>query len=108
MNLFDLPPQFSQEEVTQELLSAPNVRIERILSSGQTSPEGFWYDQEENEWVTILEGEGEVAYPDGTKVRLQKGDALLLPAHQLHRVSYTSTPCLWLCVFYPNPQEEPI
>lgn len=92
--------------MTQELLSVPNIRIERILSSGQTSPEGFWYDQEENEWVTILEGEGEVAYPDGSKVRLQKGDTLLLPAHQKHRVSYTSTPCLWLCVFYPNQQEE--
>ena len=62
MNLFDLPAQFPEQEVTQELLAAPGVRIERILSSGQTSPEGFWYDQEEQEWVAILEGEGEVSH----------------------------------------------
>ena len=107
LNLFELPSRLPLEEEIRQLLAAPGVRIERILSGGQTSPEGFWYDQKEHEWVTILEGEGEVAYPDGRRVRLKKGDTLLLPAHQKHRVSYTSTPCLWLCVFYPNSQEEP-
>lgn len=106
MNLFSLPDRLPGEEVTQPLLSDPGIRIERILSTGQTSPEGFWYDQEENEWVAVLKGEGEIAYPDGSRVRLKPGEFLLLPAHQKHRVSYTSSPCLWLCVFYPRQKEE--
>lgn len=106
MNLFALPDRLPEEEMTQQLLTAPGVRVERILSGGQVSPEGFWYDQPEDEWVAVLQGEGEIAYPDGSKVQLQTGDTLLLPAHQKHRVSYTSTPCIWLCVFYPNGEEE--
>ena len=107
MNLFALPDRLPEEEVPQGLLAASGVRIERVLSGGQVSPEGFWYDQQENEWVAVLQGEGEIAYPDGSKVRLKTGDTLLLPAHQKHRVSYTSSPCIWLCVFYPV-EEDPL
>ena len=106
LNLFALPNQLPAEEVTQPIFTAPGIRMERILSNGQVSPEGFWYDQPENEWVAVLTGEGEVAYPDGHRVMLKQGDTLLIPAHQKHRVSYTSAPCIWLCVFYPTGEEE--
>ena len=56
MNLFENIPESAPEEVLTELLSAEGVRIERIVSFGQASPEGFWYDQIEDEWILLLEG----------------------------------------------------
>lgn len=92
-------PEKATEEIVEVLASGKGMRIERIISYGQTSPQGFWYDQEQAEWVTVLKGEAEIIYASGKRVRLMKGDALLLPARQKHRVSYTSSPCIWLCVF---------
>ena len=97
MNLFDVPGILPEEEQT-ELLLAGKTRIERIVSGGQTSD---WYDQTEDEWVCVLEGEGELVYADGSRQRLRAGDTAYLPAHLRHRVSYTSAPCIWLCVFRP-------
>ena len=92
MNLFELPAGIHREEIADILWQTEALRVERIVSWGQVSPEGFWYDQEEDEWVSVLEG---------TKTRLGRGDALFLPAHVRHRVSFTSKepPCVWLCVF---------
>ena len=97
MNLFDVPGILPEEEQT-ELLLAGKTRIERIVSGGQTSD---WYDRTEDEWVCVLEGEGELEYADGSRQRLRAGDTAYLPAHLRHRVSYTSAPCIWLCVFRP-------
>ena len=101
MNLFALPAGIDWEEIAHILWETDALRVERIVSCGQTSPDGFWYDQEEDEWVSVLEGIGEVEFPDGTKSRLNRGDTLFLPAHTRHRVSFTSKnpPCVWLCVF---------
>ena len=101
MNLFELPAGIHREEISDILWQTEALRVERIVSWGQVSPEGFWYDQEEDEWVSVLEGAGEVEFSDGTKTRLGRGDALFLPAHVRHRVSFTSKepPCVWLCVF---------
>lgn len=101
MNLFSFFHTDTDGEKTDVLYGDSSVRIERIVSSGQVSPDGFWYDQDEDEWVTVLQGEGRIQYPDGEEVRLLQGDYLLLPAGKRHRVSYTSTtpPCIWLCVF---------
>ena len=38
------------------MLEATNLRIERIVSFGHSSPEGFWYDQDQHEWVLPLKG----------------------------------------------------
>ncbi len=97
MNLFEMPNCLPDGEQTDVLLTG-NTRIERILSSGQTSD---WYDQSEDEWVCVLRGEGELEYEDGSTQRLRAGDTAYLPAHLRHRVSYTSVPCIWLCVFRP-------
>lgn len=96
-NLFCSKDASLEHEVFFDLLRQKNVRIEKILSMGQTSTE--WYDQDEDEWVCVLEGEAELTYEDGSHQRLGTGDHVLLPAHKRHKVSYTSKPCVWLCVF---------
>lgn len=98
-NLFSLPEQPRTEELINVLEENAVVRIERIVSCGQTSD---WYDQDESEFVTLLQGEAELCWEDGSKTRLHAGDALTIPPHQLHRVSFTSSepPCIWLCVFW--------
>ncbi len=102
MNLFkDLPSDLS-EEVFEDLLTHKQLRIERIVSKGQTTSEGQWYDQEEHEWVLVLQGTGELTYEDGSVKRLETGDHLNIPAYTKHRVSWTDPEqeTIWLAVFY--------
>ncbi|NIQ94806.1 MAG: cupin domain-containing protein, partial [Desulfuromonadales bacterium] len=79
-NLFADIPESLQEEQILPLLASGSVRIERIVSTGQSSPPGFWYDQQEHEWVTVLQGRGVVEYEDGRTVALKPGDHLHIPA----------------------------
>ena len=99
MNIFDLPPLPSSEELTTVLAENGNVRIERIISTGQTSG---WYDQAEREFVALLEGNAIVEFENGKSVPMTKGDTIVIEPHKRHRVSYTSSipPCVWLCVFF--------
>jgi cupin 2 domain-containing protein len=101
-NIFDLPKQLPPKELFETLLDNEQVLIEKIVSTGQTTPEGEWYDQDNNEWLIVLQGEGELSYEDGSRIKLVTGDYLLIPAHQKHRVEYTSTepPCIWLTFFF--------
>lgn len=70
-----------------------------MVSNGHASPDGFWYDQHENEWLLPLDGEVKIEFADGEQVRLMRSDALTLPAHTRHRVTFTSRPAL-LAMFY--------
>ena len=82
--------------------SAPGLHVvQRIVSVGQVSPPGFWYDQDEHEWVMLLLGSAQLEFEDGARVELEAGDSLLIPAHRLHRVSRTSVEpvAVWLAVF---------
>ncbi len=102
-NLFsDLPRNPSGEQVTA-LLSGPNVRVERIVSTGQASPPGFWYDQDDGEWVMLLAGSARIVI-DGSiePVHLTPGDHLNFPPHMRHRVEWTdpAQPTIWLAVHY--------
>lgn len=101
MNLFDLPDPLPDREEFRELLRSGDLRIERIVSSGQTTPAGQWYDQDQDEWVALLQGEAVLEYEDGGKLHLSAGDHVLLPAHCRHRVAYTShePPCIWIALF---------
>ena len=78
-----------------------NVRIERIVSHGHASPNGFWYDQDENEWVIVLKGAARLRIGDQT-VELNPGDFVTIPAHKKHRVEWTTPdePTIWLAVFF--------
>ncbi len=101
-NLLHLPDA-SSAEVTDVLASGRRVRIERIVSHGQASPPGFWYDQDEHEWVTVLAGRARLAVEgEDDPVELGPGDALELPAHRRHRVEWTDPdrPTVWIAVFW--------
>lgn len=70
------------------------------MSTGQASPPGQWPAQHRDEWVVLLEGEAELAYEDGSRLRLEPGDFVLIPAGERHRVEWTRAvpPCIWLAV----------
>lgn len=103
MNLFDQIPETAQEELFTTLFSADNIRVERIVSFGQKSPEGFWYDQPEHEWILLLEGAARVRFEDRVE-QLRAGDYLNIPAGCRHRVEETcgNRKTVWLAVFYKN------
>ena len=86
-NLFaDLPPRRTHEDV-MTLLSAPGLRIERIVSRGHASAADFWYDQPQAEWVIVLAGAASLTFEDnGAAWRMQAGDFVHIPAHRRHRV----------------------
>ena len=99
MNIFDLPPLPLPEELTTILAERGDIRIERVVSTGQVSD---WYDQAETEFVVLLQGSAAVEYENGERAALSKGDTLLIRPHERHRVGFTSSepPCIWLCVFW--------
>ena len=99
--LADLPTALEEEEIT-DLLRAPGVRLERIVSTGQASPSGYWYDQDEVEWVMVLKGAARLEIEGEAEDRaLGPGDHLTLPAHCRHRVTWTDPdrPTVWLALF---------
>lgn len=99
-NLFDISKLDLREEFFETLASGANFRIERIVSNLHSSPEGFWYDQEEAEFVCLLQGEAELEFKDSGEIKLMcAGDFILIGAHVLHRVRRTSKNCVWLAVF---------
>ena len=103
MNLLHDLPDGRATENTDALVARPGLRIERIVSFGQASPEGFWYDQDEAEWVLLLTGAASLRFEDEPEARLLgPGDWLEIAAHRRHRVEWTepAQPTVWLAVFY--------
>jgi len=98
-----LPPA-GPDEVLDTLLARGGVRIERIVSFGQSSPDGFWYDQAEDEFVALLAGSATLRFADGRIVDLTPGSYVDIPAHCRHRVEATATDkaTVWLAVFWPE------
>jgi cupin 2 domain-containing protein len=89
----------TEGEIITPLLSGSGFRAEHIASFGAASPTGFWYDQEQPEWVALLHGTASIQFDDGT-VHLQAGDHLTIPAHVKHRVSSTSADATWLALHF--------
>jgi cupin 2 domain-containing protein len=100
-NLFsDSGPRLAQEQTT-EILSTADLRIERIVSFGQASPPGFWYDQDRPEWVVLLAGAASLRFADEDSSReLKPGDYVHIPAHVRHRVEWTDASALWLAIHH--------
>jgi cupin 2 domain-containing protein len=95
-------PDVDAESVTR-LLVSPEVTIERIVSAGQASPPGFWYDQDRDEWVLLLTGSAGLLIENEAEIRtLNAGDYLAIPAHLRHRVEWTAPDqaTVWLAVHY--------
>ncbi len=104
-NIFaGIEPGFSTEEQLAEILARPGLRIERIVSTGQASPPGFWYDQPWDEWVMVLKGAARLKFEgEGNAMPLREGDYIFIPAHVRHRVEWTAQdrPTIWLAVHSP-------
>ena len=102
-NLLRDLPDAGADEVTNTLLAAPGLRIERIVSLAHESPPGFWYDQPEAEWVLLLAGAARLRFADEDEDRaLAPGDWVDIAAHRRHRVAWTDPehPTVWLAVIY--------
>lgn len=102
-NLYAGIPDDLPGEIFETLAASDHVRIERIVSRGQASPPGFWYDQDGAEWVILLAGNARLLFkgPDET-VDLSPGDWVNIPAHRRHRVEWTDPDreTVWLAVHY--------
>jgi cupin 2 domain-containing protein len=93
-------PPSGPEELLELLAAGAGYRIERIVSAGQVTATGEWYDQPWDEWVALLQGRATLRYEDGRVVGLGPGDWLWIPAAVRHRVEETSAepPCVWLAI----------
>ena len=99
----DLPRSTAADEQISELLSRRGLRIERIVSTGQCSPPGFWYDQPDGEWVLLIRGAARLRFADEAEARqLRPGDFVDIAAHRRHRVDWTDPeqPTIWLAIHY--------
>ncbi|WP_204378396.1 cupin domain-containing protein [Agaribacterium haliotis] len=98
-NVFDVLGDGS-EEVAGTLLKTEAFTLERIVSYGQSSPEGFWYEQERDEWVCLLRGSARLVFADGRQLELAAGDYLHIAAACRHRVENCSSDAHWLALHY--------
>ncbi len=101
-NVFAKLPSSLPEELVTVLAENSHIRIERIVSTGHSSPDDFWYDQDEHEWVMVLRGNAKLVFDDDTSIDMALGDHVLIPAHRRHRVEWTTPnePTVWLAVFF--------
>jgi cupin 2 domain-containing protein len=100
-NVFGMPEGLpGREEFFEVLARGDTVCVERIISHGHTTPAGTWYDQEQDEWVVLLQGQATIEWEDGSTTGLGAGDAVLIESRHKHRVARTSSepPCVWLAV----------
>ena len=103
-NLFAGLPTGKTEESFETLVETADLRIERIVSSGQASPPGFWYDQDTAEWIVLLKGAARIVLEGGEPIDMLPGDSIDIPAHQRHRVEWTDpdSPTIWLAIHYKS------
>jgi len=89
-----------EDELFETLAGNMDVKIERIISQGQVTPERYWYDQPADEWVILLSGKAKIIFENEDVIELLAGNYLLIPAHTKHKVTYTSTDpfCVWLAI----------
>jgi cupin 2 domain-containing protein len=102
-NIFRALPEVMLQEISEALLDTQHFRLERIVSSGQKTPPGEWYDQDTNEWVIFLEGSAGLLFEGETKAHVMRpGDYVHIPAHWRHRVEWTDSKqkTVWLALHY--------
>lgn len=96
-NVFHIPADISTHEIFTDLLIDQNIRVEQIVSFGQTTPHDAQYIQQHDEWVVILKGNATLMI-DKEENKLSKGDSLLIPQGVMHSVIYTDNPTIWLAI----------
>jgi cupin 2 domain-containing protein len=99
-SIFANIPGLLSEELCQTLFAKDNIRIERIISKGHCSEEQSWYDQTQDEWVLLLQGQARLMIEGQGEVALGAGDYVLLPAHCRHQVRWTApeVESIWLAI----------
>ncbi|WP_447726497.1 cupin domain-containing protein [Sphingomonas koreensis] len=99
-NLFAPMPSTAAGEVFTGLLARPGVRIERIVSGGQATPEDKPFVQDVDEWVVVLAGSAAIRMEGHVEAALKSGDHLLIPGGTRHWVTRTDPdmPTVWLAV----------
>ena len=85
-------------EQMQTLLKINSIELERIVSFGQSTPQGEWYEQSWDEWVMVAKGNAIVILEDGQEFPMKEGDYTFIKRNIRHRVSYTSDDCIWLAL----------
>lgn len=95
-------PKELKEELFEDIISTENLKVERIVSYGHSSPKTGWYESELNEWVLVLEGEALLIFEESEEVRLKVGDYLNIPAFKKHKVAWTQPEAktVWLAIYY--------
>jgi cupin 2 domain-containing protein len=94
-------PATLEEELFLTLAQSGSTRIERIVSEGQATPPGEWYDQGWDEWVLLVAGEALLLFEEpATTLTLKPGDHIMIPAGTRHRVEWTDATqkTIWLAV----------
>ncbi|MEA3353289.1 MAG: cupin domain-containing protein [Campylobacterota bacterium] len=99
-------PAKHDNEIFETILSNENIKMERIISYGQTTPKDQWYDQDEDEFVFLISGEAKIKYDDDSIYHLKSGMSLYITAHQKHQVIYTSNPTIWLTLFVKGSKDD--
>jgi cupin 2 domain-containing protein len=108
-NLFDGIPAILREELFQTLAESGGIRVERIVSDGQATPPGEWYDQGWDEWVLLVSGGATLLFDDGVpSLILKPGDHVMIPANCRHRVERTDTgqKTIWLAIHFGGSDVE--
>lgn len=101
-NIFKKIPKDLKEEFFQELLSCDDLKVQKIVSKGHTSPKKGWYNQKDNEWVIVLKGKAVLSFKGSKDIKLKKGDFVNIPAGLKHKVSWTkpNKKTIWLAIHY--------
>ena len=107
-NIYKNIPAGTGEEIIQKLVQNEKFFVERIVSRGHKSPEDFWYDQADDEFVLLLKGTADLEIFEKGVLRLTPGDYLIIPAHTKHRVSRTDTKVdtVWLTIHNKEGQGD--
>ncbi|MBS1257614.1 MAG: hypothetical protein MAG551_00658 [Candidatus Scalindua arabica] len=104
-NIFSGIKNQSPEEIFETIIKTNQLKIERIVSHGHATRKGYWYDQDNDEWVIVLKGSAGLIFEGNRKeVIMKPGDYVNIPAHQKHRVEWTDAneETIWLAVRYQS------
>ena len=102
-NIFNNIPESIPDEIFETIIESDSIKVERIISKGQSSPPDFWYDQDQNEWVILLKGRAGLLFEgNNTPIELKPGDYHNIPAHTKHRVEWTDPDIetVWLAIMW--------
>jgi cupin 2 domain-containing protein len=105
-NIYAKVPNAKKKEVFQTLARNGKLRIERIVSRGQATPENIWLRESRDEWVIVLKGAAELRFQRSAgRVSLKEGDYIFIPANTPHRVEWTHQrrKTIWLAVTATKP-----